>query len=155
MDERSWMRLERVKMNKFKIGYTQGVYDMFHIGHLNLINHAKEQCDYLIVGVNTDALVWEYKHKHPVVNEQNRMEIVRNIKAVDQCLLVNTLDKTVIWQELHFDCIFIGDDWKGNARWEETEKALAEYGADVMYLPYTQGVSSTFLRKEKVLRVEE
>ena len=80
-------------MKKYKIGYTQGVYDMFHIGHLNLINRAKEQCDYLIVGVNSDELVKAYKKKETVIKEQERAEIVRNLKAVDDCLIVDTLDK--------------------------------------------------------------
>lgn len=80
----------------YHIGYTQGVYDMFHIGHLNLLNHAKERCDYLMVGVNADALVQEYKHKHPVISEKNRLAIVQNIKAVDEAFLVYTLDKRKI-----------------------------------------------------------
>lgn len=135
-------------MKKYKIGYTQGVYDMFHIGHLNLINHAKEQCDYLIVGVNSDELVKSYKNKETVINENDRAEIVRNIKAVDECVVVSTLDKEVILKDIKFDAIFIGDDWKGNQRWIDTQKILSQYGVDVVFLPHTDGVSTTELRSE-------
>lgn len=133
-------------MKKYKIGYTQGVYDMFHIGHLNLINRAKEQCDYLIVGVNSDNLVQSYKHKETVIKEQNRAEIVRNLKAVDECVIVDTLDKTELLKNLKFNAIFIGDDWYGNPRWMQTKEELAENGVDVVFLPHTAGVSSTMLR---------
>lgn len=132
-------------MKKYRVGYTQGTYDMFHIGHLNLINHAKELCEYLVVGVNADELVKEYKHKTPVINENERAEIVRNIKAVDRCEITYTLDKIVAHSLFHYDAIFIGDDWKGNARWEKTEADLKQIGVDLVYLPYTDGVSSTDL----------
>lgn len=135
-------------MKKYKIGYTQGVYDMFHIGHLNLINRAKEQCDYLIVGVNSDELVKTYKNKEPVIHEQERAEIVRNLKAVDECIIVDTLDKLKIHQELGFNAVFIGDDWYGNPRWMQTKVDLAKIGADVVFLPHTEGVSSTILRPQ-------
>lgn len=132
-------------MKKYKRGYTQGTYDMFHIGHLNLINHAKEHCDYLIVGVNSDELVRAYKHKSPVIIESERAEIVRNIKAVDECVIATTLDKLQALENYHFDAIFIGDDWKGNPRWEQTRKDLAERGVDLVFLPHTDGISSTQL----------
>ncbi len=132
-------------MKKYKIGYTQGTYDMFHIGHLNLINHAKEYCDYLIVGVNSDELVRSYKQKSPVIVEQERAEIVRNIKAVDECVITSTLDKLDALEKYHFDAIFIGDDWKGNPRWEQTRQELAERGVDLVFLHHTDGVSSTQL----------
>lgn len=133
-------------MKKYKVGYTQGVFDMFHIGHLNLINQAKEYCDYLIVGVNSDRLVEEYKKKRTVINESERTIIVSNIKAVDQACVVDTLDKEKALEKLHFDAVFIGDDWKGSPRWTETEKQLAQYGVDVVYLKHTDGISSTILR---------
>lgn len=133
----------------YKIGYTQGVFDMFHIGHLNLINRAKQQCDMLIVGVNSDRLVENYKKKTPVINENERAEIVRNLKAVDQCVIVDTLDKVELYKKLHFDAVFIGDDWKGNERWRKTEDALAQLGKTVIYLPYTPQISSTILKSEK------
>ena len=132
----------------YKIGYTQGVFDMFHIGHLNLINKAKENCETLIVGVNSDRLAEAYKKKIPVIREEDRAEIVRNLKAVDGCFIVDTLDKEVVYKEHPFDAVFIGDDWKGNDRWDQTEKQLAKYGVKVVYLPHTPNVSSTDLRGE-------
>lgn len=133
---------------KYKIGYTQGTFDMFHIGHLNLLKHAKEYCDILIVGVNTDDLVLDYKHKTPVIGQEERAEILQAIRYVDNVVLCDTLEKTVMHRKLHFDAIFIGNDWKGNQRWLQTEKDLKSVGADVVYLEYTDGVSSTMLRKE-------
>jgi glycerol-3-phosphate cytidylyltransferase len=142
---------------KYKIGYTQGVFDMFHIGHLNIINRAKEQCEQLIVGVNSDQLVEKYKHKIPVISEKNRAEIVGNLKNVDKCVIVNSLDKVKAWEKYGFDAVFIGDDWKGNKRWKETEQAFEKNGSGVtiVYLPYTPNVSSTNLRNEKDNSVEE
>ena len=142
-------------MKHYKTGYTQGVYDMFHIGHLNLLKHAKERCDYLIVGVNSDNLVREYKNKTPVIPENERREIVANIKAVDECVIATTLDKIEALNRYHFDAIFIGDDWKGNPRWEQTKADLAKYSVDVVFLPHTEGVSSTQLRPESGNKVEE
>ena len=130
------------------IGYTQGTYDMFHIGHLNLIKHAKEKCDYLIVGVNTDDLVKSYKNKTAIVSLEERMEIISAIRYVDKVVACNTLDKVKMQKELHFDKIFIGDDWKGNKRWAKTEKEMLELGAEVVYLPHTEGTSSTILREK-------
>ncbi|MBQ1463798.1 MAG: adenylyltransferase/cytidyltransferase family protein [Ruminococcus sp.] len=142
-------------MKRYKKGYTQGVYDMFHIGHLNLINHAKEHCDHLVVAVNSDSLVEQYKHKTPVVCEEERRYIVENIKAVDEAVIADTLDKVEQFKKYGFDAIFIGDDWKGNERWKQTEIELREYGVDVVYLPHTQGISSTILREEKGNQVKE
>ena len=135
-------------MKKYKIGYTQGTYDLFHIGHLNLLNHAKEQCDYLIVGVNTDRLVKEYKNKNVVISEQDRAYIVGAIKAVDEVVLTDTLDKKVIAEKLKFDAIFIGDDWKNNERWIKTKEEMAKIGIDVVFLPHTDGVSTTEIRNK-------
>ena len=139
---------------QYSIGYTQGVYDMFHIGHLNLVNNAKQYCDYLIVGVNSDELVQDYKHKRPVISENERVEILRNIKAVDKAVIVNTLDKEEIYSMYHFDVVFIGDDWKGNDRWEKTRVALAKHGVDLIFLPHTDGISSTILRTEKDSKID-
>lgn len=139
---------------KYKIGYTQGVYDMFHIGHLNLINRAKEQCEYLIVGVNSDELVMTYKHKETVIKECDRAEIIRNLKAVDECIIVDTLDKKIINKQIHFDAIFIGSDWYGNPRWMQTKEDLAKIGVEVVFLPHTEGVSSTMLRDEISNQIE-
>lgn len=140
---------------KYKIGYTQGTFDMFHIGHLNLINNAKKSCDMLVVGVNADELVKLYKKKTPVVKEEFRKEIVKNIKAVDIAEIVDTLDKISMYKKYKYDVIYIGDDWKGNDRWIETEKQLEIYGVDVIYLPHTDGISSTALREEKNFAVSE
>lgn len=142
-------------MKKYKIGYTQGVYDMFHRGHLNIINKAKEQCDYLIVGVNSDKLVQSYKHKETVINELDRAEIVRNLKAVDECIIVDTLDKMELHKKLGFDAIFIGDDWYGNPRWMQTKDDMARIGVDVVFLPHTAGVSSTMLRTQSEKSVKD
>ena len=137
----------------YKIGYTQGVFDMFHIGHLNLINSAKMECEYLIVGVNSDKLVQRYKNKVPVIGEKDRAIIVQNLKAVDKCIIVETLDKEEIYKKYHFDVIFIGDDWKGDPRWLDTENKMDRHGVKVIYLPYTKTVSSTELRGEVDNRV--
>ncbi len=141
-------------MKKYKIGYTQGTYDMFHIGHLNLLRQAKDRCDKLIVGINSDALVQEYKNKTPVVNENDRMEIVSELRCVDEVVICDTLKKTDAWEKFHFDAIFIGNDWKGNARWEQTERDLAPLGAEVVYLKHTDGISSTLLRDKQSGRID-
>lgn len=130
------------------IGYTQGTYDMFHIGHLNLIKNAKRHCDYLIVGVNSDDLVESYKKKRPIVPLSERMEIVRAIRYVDEVIVTETLDKLEIWEKYRFDEIYIGDDWKGNERWEETGYRIERVGAKLVYLPYTKNTSSTMLREK-------
>lgn len=128
---------------KYKVGYAQGTFDLFHIGHLNLINNAKAMCDSLIVGVNSDDLVMEYKNKKTVVNEDDRARIVGSIKGVDEVYITTTLDKEVVYKKIKFDAIFIGDDWKGNSRWQETEEVLKKYNVDVVYLPHTDGISTT------------
>lgn len=142
-------------MEKYKIGYTQGTFDMFHVGHLNLIKHAKEQCCKLIVGVNSDALVEQYKNKTPVIKEQNRVEIIEALKYVDKVIICDSLDKCFVWNRLHFDVIFIGDDWKGNARWMQTERDLAALGSKVIYLKHTDGISSTILRTHVTDQIKE
>lgn len=136
---------------RYKVGYTQGVFDMFHVGHLNLIRNAKIKCEHLIVGVNSDQLVLEYKNKKTVVSETDRAKIISELKSVDAVEIVSTLDKRELFEKFHFDAVFIGDDWKGNDRWRKTEKDLSELGVDVVYLPHTPNVSSTGLRgKERV-----
>lgn len=142
-------------MKKYKHGYTQGVYDMFHVGHLNLINKAKENCEFLTVGVNGDELVNSYKHKVPVICETDRKKIVENIKAVDEAIIADTLDKVKMLDKIGFDAIFIGDDWKDNPRWKKTEEELAKYNVDVVYLPYTQNISSTMLRDVEKSKIDE
>lgn len=135
-------------MKKYKVGYTQGTFDLFHIGHLNLINNAKKYCDYLIVGVNSDNLVKQYKNKKTNINELDRATIVNAIKGVDKVVITKTLDKMNIYNNLRFDAIFIGDDWKGNERWKKTEQELAQIGVDVVFLPHTDGVSTTMITEK-------
>ncbi len=127
-----------------KIGYTAGVYDLFHIGHLNLLKNAKQKCDKLIVGITTDELV-KYKGKCPVITLAERMEIVKAIKYVDEVVVQDNLDKFEAWKKYHYDVLFVGDDWKGTDKWNEYELKLKEKGATVCYLPYTQTTSSTLL----------
>ncbi len=136
-------------MKKYKVGYTTGVYDMFHVGHLNILKKAKEQCDYLIVGVSTDELVQEYKNKTPVIPFEDRAAIVSSIKYVDQVVPQKTMDKYDAWKDLHFDVIFHGDDWKNTSTYNEIEMKLKREGVEFVYFPYTKGVSSTLL-KEKI-----
>lgn len=132
-----------MEKKKYKIGYTQGTYDLFHIGHLNLIEHAKEQCEHLIVGINSDELVMKYKNKKANIPEKDRAQIVAALKAVDEVIVVQTLDKSAIYNLKHFDAIFIGDDWKGTDRWINTEEELSKFGVPVIYLPHTDGISTS------------
>ena len=135
---------------EYKVGYTDGVYDLFHIGHLNTIQTAKKYCDYLIVGVHGDAVVEEYKHHRPIINENDRKRIIESIKGVDRAEINRFRDKMQLWELYHFDVIFIGDDWKGTERWNKFEKILASVGVDVIYVPYTRGISTTEIR-EKIM----
>ena len=135
-------------MKKYKVGYTTGVFDLFHIGHLNILKKAKEQCDYLIVGVSTDELVQSYKNKLPVIPFEERMEIVKSIRYVDEVVAQENRDKYSAWENLQFDVMFVGDDWKGNKLFEEVEQKFKSVGVDIVYFPYTQGTSSTILRKK-------
>ncbi len=130
------------------IGYTQGTYDMFHIGHLNLLKNAKKNCDFLIVGVNSDELVESYKNKKTIVPLEERIAIISELCCVDKAIRCDSLDKEQIAKEYNINKIFIGDDWKGNSRWEETKKNMEKIGVEVVFLPHTQGVSSTMLREK-------
>ena len=130
-------------LKKYKIGYTTGVFDMFHVGHLNVIRRAKEQCDFLIVGVSTDEIVLQYKHKLPVIPFEQRCEIVSAIRYVDKVVPQDNMDKYVAWEKYHFDAVFHGDDWKGSEMYNQIEKQLSEVGCDMVFLPHTDGVSST------------
>lgn len=135
-------------MKKYKVGYTTGVFDLFHIGHLNILKKAKEQCECLIVGVSTDELVQNYKNKLPVIPFEERVEIVKSIKYVDKVVAQENRDKYSAWENLQFDVMFVGDDWKGNKLFEELEHQFKSVGVDIVYFPYTQGTSSTILRKK-------
>ena len=132
---------------KYNVGYTTGVYDMFHIGHLNILKRAKEQCDYLIVGVSTDELVKEYKHKTPVIPFEERVAIVKAIRYVDEVVPQENMDKVAAWGKLHFDVIFHGDDWKGSDMYNDIEQKLKSVGCEMCFLPHTDGISSTKLHE--------
>ena len=135
---------------KYKTGYTDGVYDLFHVGHLNMIQTAKKYCKSLIVGVHGDDVVEEYKHHKPIINEDDRKRIIESIKGVDRAEINRFRDKLKLWELYHFDVVFIGDDWKGTERWNNFEKVLAEFNVDVVYVPYTKGISTTDIR-EKIM----
>lgn len=134
-------------MEKKIIGYTTGVYDMFHIGHLNLLKRAKEQCDFLIVGVSTDELVKKDKNKTPIIPFEDRCEIVKAIKYVDMVVPQTDKDKLSAWRRHKFNKMFVGSDWKGTPQWEEFEKIFSKIGVEIVYFPYTQKISSTKLRQ--------
>ena len=127
------------------IGYTTGVFDMFHIGHLNIIKSSKEKCDYLIVGVSTDELVQKEKHKTPVIPYEERKEIIAALKYVDQVVPQRDKNKMAAWEEYHFDRMFVGDDWKGTKAWNDFEEQFRPLGVEIVYLPHTNGISSTIL----------
>lgn len=136
-----------------KIGYTCGVYDLFHVGHLNLFERCKEKCDYLIVGVCSDDYVREYKSKDPVINENDRRRIIEALKCVDEAVIISTeetVDKLLAWNKFKFNVLFSGDDWKGTERFLTTESAFKEKQIDVemVFFPYTQGVSTTQIKKD-------
>ncbi len=129
------------------VGYTAGVFDLFHIGHLNILKKAKEQCDYLIVAVSTDELVQEYKNKTPVICYDERVQIVEAIRYVDKVVPQVDRDKFAAWERHGFHKMFVGDDWKGSPLFEELEQRFAPHGVEIVYFPYTQGTSSTFLKQ--------
>ena len=130
------------------VGYTTGVYDMFHIGHLNLLRRAKEQCDYLIVGVSTDELVIHDKNKKPIIPFEERCAIVEAIKYVDKVVPQFNKDKFSAWKKYNFNKMFVGSDWKGTPQWDSFEKQFSPVGVEIVYLDYTQGISSTLLRSK-------
>ncbi len=132
-------------MDKKIIGYTTGVFDMFHIGHLNVLRNAKERCDYLIVGVSTDELVQKEKNKTPVIPFSERCEIVSAIKYVDEVVPQVDKDKFAAWQKYRFDRMFVGSDWEGTPQWKAFEEQFKDYDVEIVYLPHTDGVSSTKL----------
>lgn len=141
------------RMSKYVIGYTSGVYDLFHIGHLNLLKNAKGLCDKLIVGVTTDELV-SYKNKRAVIPFSERIEIVRNIKYVDAAIAQEEIDKYKMWEKIHFDVLFVGDDWYNSPSWNEMESKFEKVGVRVVYFPYTKGTSSTLLN-ETLIKLRE
>lgn len=134
-------------MKNYKIGYTTGVFDLFHIGHLNILKKAKEQCEYLIVGVTTDEEVFRVKKNKPIIPFKERSAIVNSIKYVDEVVAESNTDKVEAWKKLKFNAIFKGDDWKGTSQWKKYEEEFSRKKVDVIYFPYTEGTSSTYLKK--------
>lgn len=128
------------------IGYAAGAFDLFHIGHLNILRQAKANCDYLIAGVVSDERLIETKGRAPVVPLAERMEIVSHISYVDQVYAETLPDKLQVWEELGFNTFFKGDDWKGSARGQDLEERFGQVGVQVIYFPYTQQTSSSQLR---------
>ena len=138
-------------MKKYKIGYTCGVFDLFHVGHLNLLEHCKKQCDYLIVGMCDDTYVREIKKKEPVFNEDDRLRILNALKCVDRAEKVDistTNDKMLAWDRFKFDVLFSGDDLKGSERYLKTEEQFSKIGVSIEYLPYTKGISTTDIKNK-------
>ena len=126
------------------IGYTSGVYDLFHIGHLNMLRNAKSMCDKLIVGVTTDELV-RYKFKKAIIPFKERIEIVRSISYVDTAIPQSEIDKFKIWKKLKYNILFVGDDWYNNKKWKSYETNLKKKKVKIVYFPYTKGTSSTLI----------
>lgn len=128
------------------IGYTTGVFDLFHVGHLNMLKNAKAMCDKLIVGVTVDDLV-SYKHKKAVIPFEERMEIIRGIRYVDVVLPQESMDKMEAWRHLKFNIMFVGDDWYGSPKWNSYEEQFNEVGVKIIYFPYYKGTSSTLINE--------
>ena len=131
---------------KFKVGYKTGVYDMFHIGHLNIFKRAKQQCEFLIVGVTTDKLCIDRKNKKPIICQEDRVAIIEAIKYVDKVVLQEDMDKLKAVKKYGADVVFVGSDWQGTPSWDEYEKQFAKLGCKVGYLDHTDGISSSILR---------
>ena len=137
----------------YNIGYTTGVFDLIHVGHLNILKRAKEKCDYLIVGVNSDETTFRYKNKYPVIPEGERLEIIKSIKYVDKAILVDDVVRVddsgemPVYKNFQFDILFIGDDHKDDPRWQAVDKYLRKNNSQVYYYPYTKHISSTKLGK--------
>lgn len=126
-------------------GYTTGVFDLFHIGHLNILRSAKAMCDRLLVGVNTDELVFHYKKKRPIIPFEERIEIVRGVKYVDCAIRREIRDKYEEYKRLKFDVCFVGDDWYRSEEWERWEKELKNVGVKIVYFPNTPEQSTTMI----------
>lgn len=134
-------------MSRGRIGYAAGAFDLFHVGHLNLFEHARQQCDFLIVGVTTDELAEASKGVRPVVPLIERMAIVQHVRGVDDVVPQATLDKLAAWEVLKFDVLFVGDNLRGAAGWEQVEKDMTSVGVDVVYLPATHVRSGELLSR--------
>lgn len=136
------------------IGYTTGVFDLFHIGHLNILEKAKEKCDYLIVGVTDSETVYEYKGRYPIVSLDDRMSIIKALKGVDKVVVQKSMDKIAAWDDYRFDVLFHGNDWKGSPMYKEIEDKLKDKGVSFEYFEYTKKTSTTLI-KTKILENSE
>lgn len=135
-------------MKKYQVGYTTGVFDLFHVGHLNILRRAKEQCDYLIVGVSTDEVVEAYKKRMPIIPYEQRAAIVAAIRYVDKVVPQTSMDKMEAYKREKFDVLFHGSDWKGSDMYNKIVEEFSKVGVDVVFLPHTEGVSSSQIREE-------
>ncbi len=138
-------------MKPYKIGYTCGVFDLFHVGHLNLLERCKEKCEHLIVGICDDKYVTDIKKKNAVFTENERLRIVKALKVVDEAFLIDietTNDKMLAQKKFRFDVLFSGDDWKGSERYRKTEEEFKHLGVDIVYFSYTKGVSTTDIKEK-------
>ena len=138
-----------------KIGYTTGVFDLFHVGHLNILRNAKLECDYLIVGITTDELSIKEKGRIPIIPFSERMTIIESIKYVDSVIPQVNYDKIEAWNNLKFNIMFVGDDWQGTEKWNLLEEKFSELGVKISYFPYTQQTSSSKIREILDLIYEE
>lgn len=136
------------------LGYTTGVFDFFHVGHVEILKRAKSLCDKLIVGVSTDELVLEYKNKKPFFSFYERCSIVESVKYVDIVVPQKSMNKFEMWERLKFDLMFVGDDWYSTEKWKKFEEQFNQVGVKIIYLPYTEGISSTLIR-EKITKFKE
>ena len=125
------------------VGYTTGVFDLFHIGHLNILRNAKSMCDHLIVGVTIDELVEQRKKKRPIIPFIERVEILQEISFIDTVVAQDSMDKMLAWNRYHFDIMFVGSDWQGSEKWNQIEKDFAAVNVRIIYFPYTKTTSST------------
>ena len=140
------MRYQKMSVqSKYKIGYTTGVFDLFHIGHLNILKKAKEQCEHLIVGVTTDEEAIRVKNKKAIIPFEERLEIIQSIRYVDEAVPEDNVDKLEAWKKYPYNVIFKGDDWKDTPKWKNYEKEFSKLGVEVAYFTYTKGTSSTLL----------
>jgi len=134
-------------MRQGRVGYVPGVFDMFHIGHLNILRNARLACDYLVAGVVSDDRAFDAKGQAPIVPIAERLEIVSSIRFVDEAVVEDVHEKLEMWERIRFDVIIKGDDWRGTAKGDKLERDFAAVGVEVVYLPYTMHTSSTMLRR--------
>jgi glycerol-3-phosphate cytidylyltransferase len=134
-------------IKKYNKGYTTGVFDLFHVGHLNILKKSKELCNHLVVGVTTDELV-SYKNTEAFVSFEERIQIVESIKYVDEVCAQENMNKMEAWKNIKFDVVFVGSDWKNTEKWNKIEKKFNHIGVDVIYFDYTITTSSTKIRQK-------